>query len=67
MTTHSYWDEIDARALDKARRRISAERDPQPEHEEQVTPVKIAGLVIFILALFGSIAYAMPIIGEAMR
>lgn len=37
------------------------------EPEEQVTPVKIAGLVIFMLALFAAVLYGGLIVGEALR
>ena len=39
----------------------------QAQPKEQVTPVKIAGLVIFCLALWGAVLYGGLLIGEALR
>lgn len=60
-----YEEEISERAMERARRRMAERnRDPEPE---KVTPVRIGGMVVFLLASFGAVIYALAILGEAIR
>jgi hypothetical protein len=40
---------------------------PESPVEEPVSVMRIAGYTFFLLVLFGSILYGLPIIGEALR
>lgn len=44
----------------------AGERHEHADEPEQVTPARIVGMTIFVLLLFGAIAYALPILGQAV-